>query len=194
MQTVLGQLNAVPGVVGSLVCGGDGRLLGQAFPPVFDTTALAGTAKVLAESSAGLETVTGSVRMIDLRYGNARIVVRSLAGAQLLCLCSPAMNLQPLAISASVAAPKLEKLVADLTAPAPGATATAAAAGGQLYATIQRINAAIERKKLDPFEVRGAIAIQAGFGVGFIDAETPDDPEKLTKLKEAAGAVLGELF
>lgn len=33
MKTVLAQLNTVPGVVGSLLCGADGALLAEAFPP-----------------------------------------------------------------------------------------------------------------------------------------------------------------
>lgn len=190
MQTLLNHLNAVPGVVGTLVCGEDGRLLAQAFPPIFEEAVLADVAKNLAEGTAGLDTVTGSVSLLDLRCAGARIVVRPVAGAALLFLCSPTMNLQPLAISASVAAPKLEALVAGgAAAPAP---APPAATPGKLHAMVQRINAVIERRKLDPFGTRGEIALKAGFGLGFIDAETPDDPQKLARLKAAASAVLGE--
>jgi len=195
MQTLLSQLNTVPGVVGTLVCSADGKLLAQAFPPVFDGSALADAAKTVAKSTAGLGTVSGTVRMLDLRYANARIVVRPVAGANLLFLCSPSVNLQPLAISASVAAAKLEELVAERSAARPGAGAPEAtrAPPGELYATVQRINAFIEQKKLDPFKTRGEIAIRAGFGLGFIDADTAVDPEKLSKLKAAATAVLGVL-
>lgn len=195
MQTLLGHLNAVPGVVGSLICGADGRLVAHAFPPVFDEGVLADVARTMAESTAGLGTFTGPVRLIDLRHANARIVARPMNGATLLFLCAPGMNLQPLEISASVAAPKIEKLVASGVAPAPAASPTprAAAPGGKLHALVERINGVIERKKLDPFGTRGEIAIQAGFGLGFIDAETPDDPERLAKLRAAAAAVLGEV-
>lgn len=193
MQTLLGQLNAVPGVVGSLVSGADGQLLAHAFPPAFDLATLADAAKAASESSVGLATVTGAMRMLDLRCANARILVRPVVGANLLFLCAPSMNLQPLAISASVVAPKIEKLVAGSSAAAPGPTAAGARRPpAQLYAAVQRINAAIERRKLDPFKVRGEIAMRAGFGLGFIDADTPDDAEKLSKLKAAATAVLGE--
>ncbi len=197
MQTLLTQLNAVPGVLGSLVCGTDGQLLAQAFPPVFDGSTLAETAASLAESTAGLVTITGPVRMLDLRHANARVVVQPIRGGNLLFLCAPTVNMQPLVISASVAAPKLEKLVAERSSAGPQATAGGAdgtASPGQLYETVQRINAVIERKRLDPYKVRGAIGIKAGFGLGFIDAETEDDPEKLSKLKAAATAVLGEPF
>jgi len=197
MQTLLNQLNAVPGVIGSMVCGADGQLLAHAFPLVFDASALAETARYAAESTAGLETVTGPVRLLELRHANARIVVRPVLGANLLFLCSPSMNVHPLAISMSVAVPKLEKLVAERATPAPRAPAAGAppaAPPGQLYAAVQRIDAVIERRRLDPCRARGAIALKAGFALGFIDAATPDDAEKLSKLKAAATQVLGEPF
>jgi len=195
MQTLLTQLNALPGVIGSLVCGTDGQLLAHAFPPAFDGSALAESARFAAESATGLATVTGSVRMLELRHANARIVVRPVAGANLLFLCTPAMNIQPLTMSVSVVAPKLEKLVAARAAPGPEALPAGArgrTSASQLHAAVQRINAAIERRGLDPCKARGAIALKAGFALGFIDAETPDDPEKLAKLNAAATAVLGE--
>jgi len=57
---------------------------------------------------------------------------------------------------------------------------------------VQRIEAVIARKKLDPFRTRGAISMAAGFGLRAIDEESPDDPEMLKKLEAAALAVLGE--
>jgi predicted regulator of Ras-like GTPase activity (Roadblock/LC7/MglB family) len=194
MQALLSHLNAVPGVVGSLVCGSDGQLLAHAFPPLFDEALLADVAKTVSESTAGLATVTGEVRLLDLRHANARILVRPAAGATLLFLCSPSMSVQPLEISASVAVPRLEKLLAQRSAgrAAPGTSAAPVAGKGRLLQLVQRINSAIERKKLDPFAVRGEIALKAGFGLGFIDADTPDEAEKLSKLKAAASAVLGE--
>lgn len=194
MQTLLQHLNAVPGVVGTLVCGPDGQLIATAFPPIFDERVLSDVAKTLAESTAGLGTVTGSVRLLDLRHAGARIVARPVTGATLLFLCSPSMSLPPLDISASVAVPKIERLVAGASAGVrPSAPAAGAAPGSKLHALVQRINEVIERRKLDPFATRGEIALRAGFGLGFIDAETPDDPDKLASLKAAARAVLGEI-
>jgi predicted regulator of Ras-like GTPase activity (Roadblock/LC7/MglB family) len=194
MQTLLNHLNAVPGVIGTLVCGSDGELIAHAFPPIFEEPLLADVAKTVAESTAGLATITGAVRLLDLRHANARIVARPVAGATMLFLCAPAVSLQPLEISASVAAPKVEQLVASRSpaAAAPTPAPARAATGGKLHALVQRIDAVIQKRKLDPFDTRGAIALQAGFGLGFIDAETPDDAEKLSKLRAAASAVLGE--
>ena len=49
--------------------------------------------------------------MLDLRYGESRIVVRPIKGANLLLLCSRQANLQFLNISVGMAIPKIEKLV-----------------------------------------------------------------------------------
>jgi predicted regulator of Ras-like GTPase activity (Roadblock/LC7/MglB family) len=197
VQTVLNQLNALPGVVGSLVCDADGQVLAQAFPPAFEPASLLSAAQAVAEATAGLETVTGEAGLLDLRYAQGRMVVRRLADASLLLLCAPSMNLQPVAISVSAALPRLEKLLARRgepgSAPSPGSgPGLPPRPPGRLFVASRRIEELIARRRLDPFEVRGAIALRAGFGLGFIDADTPDDPEQLARLEAAAAAVLGE--
>jgi predicted regulator of Ras-like GTPase activity (Roadblock/LC7/MglB family) len=110
METVLSQLNAVPGVIGSLVCDEDGRLLANAFPPLFDAGLLTDAARCLAAGVAGLDFSPDTSQDLDLRFGEARIVMRPLPGAVLLVLCSKATNHQFLALSASVAVTRLAKL------------------------------------------------------------------------------------
>ena len=112
MDNVLSQLITVPGVVGGMLCDRDGTLITKTFPPLFDESMLVNAARVLADGAAGLETVTGKVGMLDMRFGDARIVVRPITGAHLVLLCSAQTNLQLLNISTSVAVPKLERLVA----------------------------------------------------------------------------------
>jgi predicted regulator of Ras-like GTPase activity (Roadblock/LC7/MglB family) len=119
MEQVLKQLGTVPGVVGSMVCDLDGGLVSKTFPSLFDDEVLASAARILVDGAAGLETVTGKVGMIDLRYADARILVRPMAGAHLVLLCAAQTNLQLLNISTSVAVPKLERLVAARPPPAP---------------------------------------------------------------------------
>jgi predicted regulator of Ras-like GTPase activity (Roadblock/LC7/MglB family) len=119
MQSVLNQLVTVPGVVGGMVYDADGALLSKTFPPLFDDTLLANAARVLVDGAAGLETVTGKVGMLDMRFADARIVVRPMAGAHLVLVCAAQTNLQLLNISTSVAVPKLERLVAALPPPGP---------------------------------------------------------------------------
>jgi predicted regulator of Ras-like GTPase activity (Roadblock/LC7/MglB family) len=123
MESVLKQLNTVPGVVGSMVCDLDGGLVSKTFPSLFDDEVLTSAARILVDGAAGLETVTGKVGMVDLRYADARIVVRPMAGAHLVLLCAAQTNLQLLNISTSVAVPKLEKLVAARPPPRPSAAA-----------------------------------------------------------------------
>ncbi len=260
MQMLLAQLNSVHGVVGSLVCDAEGQMVAHAFPSLFDAGMLAQAARVLSESAAPLETATGSVRLLDLRYDDARIVIRPLAHGTLLFLCAVTVNLQPLAISTSVVAPKIDRLLSgaspagqsglyaapptlgssglasatavvlpnlsglgwsmpDSRTPPPGpppaqlfipppdpvrAPAPAPAPApevsdvsevrevSEVYTTLEKIDAVIARRGLDRFKTRGAIAMKAGFGLGAIDADSPDDPQKLKSLRAAAAAVLGE--
>lgn len=184
MQAMLSQLSSVPGVVGSLLCDGEGRLLAQAFPPTFDASALQHAATVLADRAAGLETALGSVGMLDVRCATGRIVVKAVESYRLLFLCAPTVNMQLLAMSATGVAHRLEKRGPAPT-PAPAPTV------GELYRTVLRVNAAIETSGKDRFKVRGQIALKAGFALDLIDADTPDDPERLQKLVAAAAAVLG---
>ncbi|HEY6838958.1 MAG TPA: roadblock/LC7 domain-containing protein [Geobacteraceae bacterium] len=111
MQAVLTQINSMPGIVGSLVCDEDGRLTAQAFPPLFDTTMLDQAAAILADSTFGLQSATGSVDLLDLRYNEARIVVKPMSHSFLLLLCTKAVNMQLLTISLNVAIKKLERVV-----------------------------------------------------------------------------------
>jgi len=117
MQTLLQQINAVPGVTGSLICDVEGRLTAHLFPSGYDSTVLQGAAATLADSSVGLQSAAGEVEMLDLRYNEGRIIVKPLPNAFLLMLCNKAINQQLLLISVNVAMKKLEKLVV-LPAPA----------------------------------------------------------------------------
>jgi predicted regulator of Ras-like GTPase activity (Roadblock/LC7/MglB family) len=132
METVLNQLNKVPGVVGSLVCDSEGTVLAQAFPGLFDAVMLKEAAAALADTR-GLESMTGTIGMLDFRYADARVVVKPLERATLLVLCAKTINPQLLLLSASVAIKKLGKQIEaggrataptgapELTEPAPAA-------------------------------------------------------------------------
>ena len=120
MQTVLDQMNTLPGIVGSMVYNAEGQVLAKAFPALFDGDALASAAGVLLYGLPGLEVAAGAVSLLDLRYGESRIVVRPIKGANLLLFCTRQANLQFLNISVGMAIPKIEKLVtSQATAPAP---------------------------------------------------------------------------
>ncbi len=116
MQTVIDQMNTLPGIVGSMVYDAEGHVLAKAFPALFDADALASAAGVLLFGVPGLEVAAGTISTLDLRYGESRIVVRPIKGANLLLFCTRQANLQFLNISVGMAIPKIEKLVASLTA------------------------------------------------------------------------------
>jgi predicted regulator of Ras-like GTPase activity (Roadblock/LC7/MglB family) len=130
MQTLLEQFNTVPGVVGSMLCAGEGRVLAQAFPPFFDEAILIQAASVLADAPAGLESVTGKMLSIELRFAESRVVLKPMTGAHLVLLCTAQANPQLLNISASVAVPKLERLVAAQLAEPPSPAPVPASAPG----------------------------------------------------------------
>jgi predicted regulator of Ras-like GTPase activity (Roadblock/LC7/MglB family) len=116
MQTVLDQMNALPGIVGSMVYNAEGQVLAKSFPALFDGEALTSAAGVLLYGVPGLEVAAGTISTLDLRYGESRIVVRPIKGANLLLLCTRQANLQFLNISVGMAIPKIEKLVVSRSA------------------------------------------------------------------------------
>ena len=137
MREVLTQLNAVPGVVGSLVCGSGGELMVHAFPPLFDESIVRQASAAVADRNSGVRTAVGSFDLLDFRYNDGRIVVKPLSEAFLLLLCTRAINLQVLNISLNVAKGKLDALIAAATdqvfaRPAVAQAPVAEAAGGIL--------------------------------------------------------------
>jgi hypothetical protein len=62
---------------------------------------------------------------------------------------------------------------------------------GKLFEMRQKIDAVIKVKKLDEWSTRGQVGMKAGILIGGITDKTPDDPEKIRKLKQAAKECLG---
>ncbi len=112
MDEILQQLNAVPGVIGSLVCGRDGVAVACAFPPLFDTAIIDGVAAAVADSASGAHGATGPAELLDFRYAEGRVVIKPLQDAFVLLLCTKKVNLGVLTISLNVAKTKLESLMA----------------------------------------------------------------------------------
>lgn len=131
MESLLAQLNTVPGVVGSLVSDSEGKVVAKVFPELFDTGMLQNVAKILSDGSVGLEAVTGPLGVADFRFGDSRLFVRPFPGALLLVLSTKSVNPELLSISSQIAVRKLEKLVADRkTAEAEAAQVAAAVRAG----------------------------------------------------------------
>ncbi|ABB31072.1 hypothetical protein GeomeDRAFT_1594 [Geobacter metallireducens RCH3] len=108
MDEVLQQLNAVPGVIGSLVCGRDGDPIACAFPPLFDSAIIEGVTAAVTDSARGVFDATGPAELLDFRYGDGRVIIKPLQDAFVLLLCTKKVNLGVLAISLNVAKIKLE--------------------------------------------------------------------------------------
>lgn len=123
MDAILQKINGVPGVIGSLVCGGDGGVVAHAFPPLFDAAIIEGVSATVVDSAAGVRSAIDSADLLDFRYGDGRIVIKPLRYAFLLLLCTKGVNLGVLTISLNVAKGRLESLMAT----AQGVQPTAAA-------------------------------------------------------------------
>jgi predicted regulator of Ras-like GTPase activity (Roadblock/LC7/MglB family) len=170
-----------------MVCDQDGALLAHALPPMLDLATIERAAAALAERTAAMQTALGPVGMIDLRYANSRIVVKAVGGARVLFLCSPSINLQLLAMSASGVLRQMDKV--ERAAPH---QERAAPVNSQLYQAVQAVEELIQQSGGDGVKLRGQIALKAGFTLDLVDADTPDDPVKLQSLRAAVGAILGQ--
>jgi predicted regulator of Ras-like GTPase activity (Roadblock/LC7/MglB family) len=117
MQTVLAQLNTIPGVIGCMLCGPKGGLLANAFPPTYDEGLVIDLASAVADGVVGLDLTQEAVSMMDLRFGQSRVLLKPIPSGLLLVLCAKGANVYFLAPSLAVAATKLGRLRA--TSPAP---------------------------------------------------------------------------
>jgi predicted regulator of Ras-like GTPase activity (Roadblock/LC7/MglB family) len=113
MKSLLAQLNSIPGVVGSMVYDKAGRVVCHSFPQVYEAELLQQAATLLTDSSVGLGMITGTLETYDLRFDNARLFVRPIAGGFLLLLCAKAVNFQMIMIASSVAVHKIEKIISE---------------------------------------------------------------------------------
>lgn len=187
MEALLRQLNAVPGVVGTMVCDQDGRLLAHAFPATVDIATIERAAAAVGERTAAMHTALGPVSTVDFRYANSRIVVKPAGDARVLFLCSPTINLQLLAMSASGVLRQLARF--EGAAPL---QERAAPLESQLYQAVQVVERLIQESGGDRVKLRGQIALKAGFTLDLVDEYAPDDAEKLQSLRAAVAAVLGQ--
>ena len=168
MQTVLAQLNSLPGVVGSLVCGLDGQLVARVFPPVYDATALEDAARALTDGANGLDISSETAELLDFRFKEGRLLAKPLTGSMLVVLCTKATNVQFLILSLAAAAAKLDRLqqaqprAPAVPADAPAASAASAPAGsaGRGAGSSSKKRVAAPTRGLD--ELRRRLAEAAG--------------------------------
>lgn len=110
MQDILRHINSVEGVIGGAVFSDKGTVLAHAFPPLIDASALSKTAELAVECIHGLQ-IAQTLEVLDLRYAEGRIIIKSFPGAMLCLLCAKNINLQVLIITLNLAVKKLEGLL-----------------------------------------------------------------------------------
>lgn len=62
---------------------------------------------------------------------------------------------------------------------------------GRLYDAVMEIDRICQDRGLDGARTKGEISLKAGFFLAIVFPHTPDDTEKLDKLRSAAESVLG---
>lgn len=112
MQDILQHINGAEGVMGSAVINDKGELLLHTFPALIDAPSLDRAAGLALDCAHGLQ-ASQTLDLLDLRYAEGRIIIKSFSGAMLFLLCAKNINLQLLAITLNLAAKKLEPLLSD---------------------------------------------------------------------------------
>lgn len=110
MQDILRHINSIEGVIGSAVFNEKGSVLSHAFPPLIDAASLKRAAELTLECVHGLQ-IAQTLEVLDLRYGEGRIIIKTFPGAMLCLMCAKNINLQVLFITLNLAVKKLETLV-----------------------------------------------------------------------------------
>jgi predicted regulator of Ras-like GTPase activity (Roadblock/LC7/MglB family) len=114
MKEILQHVNSVDGVIGSAVFSQTGDVLVHAFPALIDAASLKRAASLTLECSHGLQ-ISQTLDLLDLRYSDGRILVKSFSGALLFLLCANNINLQVLSITLNLAIKKLEAKLSNVS-------------------------------------------------------------------------------
>jgi predicted regulator of Ras-like GTPase activity (Roadblock/LC7/MglB family) len=160
MQDILQHINSVEGVIGSAVFSGKGEVFAHAFPSLIDAAALKKAAALTLECTYGLQ-IEQTLDMLDLRYAEGRILVKSFPGAMLCLLCAKNINLHVLSITLNLAVKRLESLLPKPEEPAApvqqdGIFALQEDASGVLKLSISHLE---NREASSSFDSLGMVAI-----------------------------------
>jgi len=183
MQDILRYINSVEGVIGSAVFNDHGAVVEHAFPPIFDSQALKSAAGLILECTHGLQ-ISQTLDIIDLRYGEGRIIIKAFPGALLCLLCTKNINLQVLTITLNLAVKKLEALLA--TAATASATAVSTADAVDSETLRLSISHLANRDASNSFDSLGMIAVSQPTSA-YISEFYKTPFKKLTLTNTAAG-------
>ncbi|QOX77574.1 hypothetical protein FY034_00995 [Trichlorobacter lovleyi] len=120
MQTILQQITAIDGVIGTSLYNEQGKILAAACPLILDEKHLSTAAGTVLDCLHALQIPQNLVAM-DLRFSEGRLMVRPLSGAYISVLCSKNVNMSMVNITLNLALRKLEQML-----PKPGAAPAAA--------------------------------------------------------------------
>lgn len=121
MQAILGDIGALMGVTGSLVCGRDGGLLGRAMPAGTDDGGLTAIGRSLMQTFNGLEVDRRKrATEFDLVFKQGQLLVKHLGAGCLCVLCTRQAKVAMVNLTANMAARKLKDTL-GAPASAPGA-------------------------------------------------------------------------
>ena len=107
MKDILKHINSVDGVIGSALFSHKGDVLVHEFPALIDAASLKKAASLILECSHGLQ-MSETLDLLDFRYSDGRILVRTFPGAMLFLLCANSINLHVLSITLNLGVKKLE--------------------------------------------------------------------------------------
>ncbi|HEY3309447.1 MAG TPA: roadblock/LC7 domain-containing protein [Desulfuromonadaceae bacterium] len=159
MQDILQHINNVEGVIGSAVFSEKGVVVAHSFPALIDRSALEKAAGLALECAHGLQ-IAQTLDVLDLRYVEGRIIIKTFSGAMLCLLCSKAINMQVLNITLNLATKKLESKLPKEAPPEPASASSPAeaVADGKLFLTISHL---ANREASMSFDSLGMIAVSS---------------------------------
>lgn len=107
METILKEVNAVVGVIGSFVCQSDNGVIAKAVPANIDAAQLDLAARVTVQTFDALEASGQKIHDVDLSFENGRLFLKNLDNGILAIFCQRNINIPLLNLAANAAVKKL---------------------------------------------------------------------------------------
>lgn len=108
MKTTLMQANSTPGVIGSLVCDFEGRLIVEAIPALIEKSLIAAVLDTIRENSVTLKKSDGGIKKFDVRDDDISVIVKSYSGGVLLLFCCKDFSGPIIQVAMNITAKRLE--------------------------------------------------------------------------------------
>jgi predicted regulator of Ras-like GTPase activity (Roadblock/LC7/MglB family) len=108
MRKILQQIHTTPGVIGSLVCDLEGRLIAELVPPSIDKRLVAVILNSIKENSSILNKPDSGIKKFDLPYDDTTVVAKAFSRGFLLLFCARGFNRSTIQIALNKSAQSLE--------------------------------------------------------------------------------------